>query len=108
MNEMIPLVLAHGPVGLFDYFPVLFLVAAVFVIRAAMKDAPKSAPKDALKDAPDRASSVRRLPTNHVSFQTHAAMRRQHRKSHGGFTGGVRGGSTSGRGETRSDLPSEE
>lgn len=98
MHGMMPLVLAHGPVGLSDYFPVLFIVGAVFVIRAAMKDPnPKNAANDAPEQAPDRASSVGRLPTNNVSFQSHAAMRRQQRKSEGRFIGGARDASRFGR-----------
>lgn len=66
---MTSLILAHGSVGLFDYFPVLFIVGAVFVIRAALKDAPK------------RDSSTRALPTSHLSRQVHSALHQQRRAS---------------------------
>ena len=56
-------VLAHGPAGLWDYFPVLFLVAAVFFIVTA------------LRDGSDKRSNTRTLPTNNLSRQVHFATR---------------------------------
>jgi len=58
-------VLAHGPGGLFDLFPLLFLGAAVFVIWIAMKD------------GQNKKSNTRTLPTSPLSRQVHAALRKQ-------------------------------
>lgn len=71
-------IVAHGPAGLFDYFPVLFIVGAVFVIRAALKDAPR-------KD-----SSTRALPTSHLSRQVHSALHQQRRASRPSAMSGFR------------------
>jgi hypothetical protein len=58
-------VLAHGPGGLFDLFPLLFLGAAVWVIWIAMKD------------GQNKKSNTRTLPTSPLSRQVHAAVRKQ-------------------------------
>jgi hypothetical protein len=57
-------VLAHGPGGLYDFFPVLFIGAAVWVITTA------------LKDGQNKGSNTRTLPTSPLSRQVHAATRR--------------------------------
>jgi hypothetical protein len=56
-------VLAHGPGGIYDFLPVLFLGAAVYVIVTAMKD------------GQDKKPRTRTLPTNPLSRQMHAATR---------------------------------
>jgi hypothetical protein len=58
-------VLAHGPGGIFDLFPLFFLVAAVSVIVIA------------LRDGQDKKSNTRTLPTSPLSRQMHAALRKQ-------------------------------
>ena len=58
-------VLAHGPGGIFDLFPLFFLVAAVSVIVIA------------LRDGQDKKSNTRALPTSPLSRQMHAAIRKQ-------------------------------
>jgi len=58
-------VLAHGPGGLFDFFPLLFLAAAGYVIWIAMKD------------GQNKKSNTRTLPTSPLSRQMHAAIRKQ-------------------------------
>src|ERR1044071_6880833 len=57
-------VLAHGPGGLYDFFPVLFIGAAVWVITTALRDGQN-------KDS----KNTRTLPTSPLSRQMHAATR---------------------------------
>jgi hypothetical protein len=59
-------VLAHGFLGLFDYFPLFFIGAAVVVIRNVLRDGQRRA----TRGAP-------RLPTNHWSRQVATATRKQ-------------------------------
>jgi len=58
-------VLAHGPGGIFDLFPVLFLLAAGTVIWIAMRD------------GQNKKTNTRTLPTSPLSRQMHAAIRKQ-------------------------------
>jgi len=58
-------VLAHGPGGLFDLFPLLFLVMAVIVIWIAMRD------------GQNKKTNTRTLPTSPLSRQMHAALHKQ-------------------------------
>ena len=58
-------VLAHGPGGLFDFLPFLFLGGAIFVIVTA------------LRDGQDKKTNTRTLPTSPFSRQVHAALRQQ-------------------------------
>ncbi len=58
-------VLAHGPGGMFDLFPLVMLGAAAFVIWTA------------LRDGSDKRNATRTLPTNPFSRQLHAALRPQ-------------------------------
>lgn len=62
-------VLAHGPGGLFDLFPLLFLVAAITVIVIA------------LRDGQGKKSNTRSLPTSPLSRQVHAAIRKRPEKT---------------------------
>ncbi len=58
-------VLAHGGMGgLMEFFPFLFLGAAVFVIVTA------------LRDGQGKKTNTRTLPTNNLSRQVHFATRR--------------------------------
>ena len=55
--------LAHGPSGLFDLFPLLFIGLAIwFILRV-------------LRDGQRRAGRTTRLPTNHWSRQLASATR---------------------------------
>ena len=58
-------VLAHGPGGIFDLFPLLFLIAAGLVIWIAMRD------------GQNKKTNTRTLPTSPLSRQMHAAIRKQ-------------------------------
>jgi hypothetical protein len=58
-------VLAHGPGGMYDLFPLLFIGAAVWVIRTALRDGQNKGPK------------TRTLPMSPLSRQVHAATRRR-------------------------------
>jgi hypothetical protein len=59
------LVLAHGPGGMFDLFPLFFIAAAVWVIRTA------------LRDGQNKTTKTRSLPTSPLSRQVHAATYRR-------------------------------
>lgn len=59
-------VLAHGFLGLFDYFPLFFIAAAVVVILNVLRDGQRRATKGAPK-----------LPTNHWSRQVATATRKR-------------------------------
>jgi hypothetical protein len=58
-------VLAHGPAGLFDLFPLLFVGAGVWVILKV------------LREGQHKTTSTRTLPTNPWSRQVHSATRRR-------------------------------
>lgn len=62
-------VLAHGPGGVFDLFPLFFIAAAVWVIRTAMRD------------GQNKGTNTRTLPTSPLSRQVHAATRKKTEKS---------------------------
>lgn len=59
-------VLAHGFLGLFDYFPLFFIAAAVIVILNVLRDGQRRA-----------THGARRLPTNHWSRQVATATRKR-------------------------------
>ncbi len=59
-------VLAHGPAGLFDFFPLLFIVAGIWVIMNVLRDGQKRS----------RAGTAT-LPRNPWSRQVHAATRKR-------------------------------
>ena len=59
-------VLAHGFLGLFDYFPLFFIAAAVVVILNVLRDGQRRATRGAPK-----------LPTNHWSRQMATATRKR-------------------------------
>lgn len=62
---MVTAVLAHGGMGgLMEFFPFLFIGAAIFVIVTA------------LRDGSDKKTNTRSLPTNNLSRQVHFATRR--------------------------------
>lgn len=58
-------VLAHGPAGLFDFFPLLFLGAGAWIIMMVLRDGAK------------KHTQTRRLPTNPWSRQVQAATRKR-------------------------------
>jgi hypothetical protein len=58
-------VLAHGPGGLFDLFPLFFIAAAIWVIRTA------------LRDGQNKTTKTRTLPTSPLSRQVHNATKRR-------------------------------
>jgi hypothetical protein len=58
-------VLAHGPGGIFDLFPLLFLIMAGTVIWVAMRD------------GQNKKTNTRTLPMSPLSRQIHAAIRKQ-------------------------------
>ena len=58
-------VLAHGPAGLFDFFPLLFIGAAIWVIMNVLRDGQKKT----------RTTST--LPTNPWSRQVATATRKR-------------------------------
>jgi hypothetical protein len=59
-------VLAHGFLGIFDYFPLLFIAAAVVVIMNVLRDGQKNATKN-----------TRTLPTSSWSRQVATATRKR-------------------------------
>ena len=59
-------VLAHGFLGLFDYFPLFFIAAAIVVILNVLRDGQRRATRGAPK-----------LPTNHFSRQVATATRKR-------------------------------
>ena len=59
-------VLAHGPAGLFDFFPLLFIGAAVWVILMVLRDGEKR-----------RGTGTHTLPRTPWSRQVHAATRKR-------------------------------
>ena len=62
---MVTPVLAHGGMGgLMEFFPFLFIGAAIFVIVTA------------LRDGSGKTTNTRTLPTNNLSRQVHFATRR--------------------------------
>lgn len=62
---MVTPVLAHGGMGgLMEFFPLLFIGAAIFFIVTA------------LRDGSDKKTTTRTLPTNNLSRQVHFATRR--------------------------------
>lgn len=60
-------VLAHGPGGLFDFFPLLFVVAAVWIIWKVVREGGQQ----------HKNTQIRTLPTNPLSRQMHAATRQR-------------------------------
>jgi hypothetical protein len=61
---MVTPVLAHGGMGgLMEFFPLVFIVGAIFVIVTAMRD------------GSDKKTNTRTLPTNNLSRQVHFATR---------------------------------
>ncbi len=58
-------VLAHGFLGLFDLFPLLFVVVAVWVIMNVLRDGQK------------KTRTTRKLPTNSWSRQVATATRKR-------------------------------
>jgi len=58
-------VLAHGFLGLFDFFPLLFVVAAVWIIMNVLRDGQK------------KTRTTRKLPTNSWSRQVATATRKR-------------------------------
>ena len=58
-------VLAHGPAGLFDFFPLLFIGAALWVIMNVLRDGQKT------------TRTTRTLPTNPWSRQMATATRKR-------------------------------
>jgi hypothetical protein len=59
-------VLAHGPGGMFDLLPFLFLGGAMFVIFTALRDGQDK-----------KTTNTRTLPTSPFSRQVRAALRQQ-------------------------------
>ena len=59
------LVLAHGPAGLFDFFPLLFIGGGIWVILKVLRDGQR------------RASHTSKLPTTHWSRQVATATRKR-------------------------------
>jgi len=60
-------VLAHGPAGLLDFFPLLFIGAAVWVILMVLRDGQKRS----------RGTGTSTLPRTPWSRQVHAATRKR-------------------------------
>lgn len=60
-------VLAHGPAGLFDFFPLLFIGAGVWVILMVLRDGQKRS----------RGTGTASLPRTPWSRQVHAATRKR-------------------------------
>jgi len=58
-------VLAHGPGGMFDLLPVLFVGIAIYIIR------------NVLKEGQSKASTTAKLPTTPWSRQVHSATRKR-------------------------------
>jgi hypothetical protein len=65
-------VLAHGPGGLFDLLPLLFVAAAIWIIMNVLRDGQKRATK-----------STHALPTTPWSRQVHTATRKRAEKPAG-------------------------
>jgi hypothetical protein len=59
-------VLAHGPGGVFDMLPLLFIGAAVWIIRGVLRDGQNKA-----------RQTTRALPTTPWSRQVHSATRKR-------------------------------